>query len=137
MSNHAVVVLEAVEGGKWFIEAADGACWELHAAYPQRYPDGINVSARLTETKTIFTMTGHVVYVKNQLKKLGAERPAVGETVTISYGTLKITSATVAPPPPTRPQNQSTASNACDDGVGEMLDFTYKMMSLSMQGFDS
>lgn len=138
MPNHVVVVLEAVEGGNWFIGAADAACSALCAEYPQRYPEGINVSARLTKTKTVFTMTGYVSSVKFQLKKLGAgEHPGVGHTVKIPHGELKITSATITPPPPKKSQNPAATASPADDGYDQMLDFMYKMMSLSMQGIDS
>lgn len=136
-SNHAVIVVESTDG-RWALGAANDACSTLCKSYPQRYPDGISVTARLTEHKTIFTMTGYLLYVETELKRLAKVRyPGVGTTFTIDQGELKVTSATITPPPRKRPQGQAATAGGGDDGYGQMFDFTYKMMSLAMPDFNS
>ncbi|SHU80023.1 hypothetical protein [Mycobacteroides abscessus] len=137
MSNHVVVVLEST-GGVWPLSTADTACAALAEHYRKPYPDGISVSARLTDRKTIFTMTGDVRYVAYMLKLLGGiDDPGVGSEITVEQRVLRVTSATITPPPPRNPQSQATTPNSGDDSYALMFDFVYKMTNLSMQGFNS
>ncbi|WP_255783418.1 hypothetical protein [Mycobacteroides abscessus] len=137
MSNHVVVVLESTKG-VWPLSTADAACAALAEEYRKPYPDGIGVSARLTDRKTIFTMTGDVRYVAYMLKLLGGvDDPGVGTEITVEQEVLRVTSATITPPPPRQPQSQAAAPGSGDDGYGQMLGLMYKMMSLSMPSFDS
>ncbi|SHZ35823.1 Uncharacterised protein [Mycobacteroides abscessus subsp. bolletii] len=136
MTNHVVVVLESTEG-RWSLGAANTACSTLGKHYQQRYPEGISVTARLTERRTIFTMTGNVRYVEHELKELANVRnPGVGTAFRIDQGELKVTSATITPPPK-RPQSQAATAAPTDDSYSQIFDFMYKMMSLNMQAFES
>lgn len=138
MSNHAVVVLETTEGQPMSLEDANETCRGLRGGYTEDYPNGLKVTARLTESKAVFTLTGRLGWVDNRLQSLSKPNSlGPGGAVAVQQRVLTVKSCTVLPEPPKPPRGQSSSAAPVDDGYNQMMDLVYKMSTLGMQGFDS
>lgn len=138
MSNHAVVVLETTDRLPLSLKGADNTCLALCQLYPDDYPRGLKVTARLTSSKAIFTVTGRWEQIHDQLVKLGAAlNPGPASTVTVYERVLTVKSCTIIPAPPKPSRVQNTPSAPFDDGYNQMMELVFKMATLSLQSFDS
>lgn len=138
MSNHAVVVLETTDRQPMSLEDANETCRGLRGGYNEDYPNGLKVTARLTESKAVFTITGRLGWVDSRLQSLSRpESQGPGDAVAVQQRVLTVKSCTVVPEPPKPQRGQSAVAVPADNGYNQMMDLVYKMATLGMQGFDS